>query len=316
MGRSADIKVGTLCNNNCRFCAQAMYRMYNKTTQEVIEDLEAAKNDGCDRVIFTGGEPTIRKDILNLVRYAKRLGFDVIQIQTNGRMFYYKKFCEQMIEAGANEFALALHGPTPEVHDFLTRAPGSFKQTVMGIKNLKSLGQKVIMNSVVTKPNYRFTPDTARLFVALKVDQFQFAFVHATGNAKVYFDSMMPRMSLAVPYLKKALQIGIDAGIPVMVEAVPFCLLKGYEKYVSDLYIPPSEVREYEHFFPKFEETRKQIKRKFPQCKQCKYDLICEGPWMEYPDRFGSDEFKPVPGRKIKSVEELFEEYENEKGRW
>ncbi len=294
MTKRADIKVGTLCNNNCRFCAQAMYRIYNKTLDRIKKDLEKARSDGCDEVVITGGEPTVRRDLFDIVRYAKKLGFDIIQIQTNGRMFYYKRFCEKLIDAGANEFGPAIHGHIPEVHDYLTRAPGSFKQTLTGIKNLKSLGQVVTTNTVIVKANYRFAPEIAQLLVDLKVDRFQLAFVHATGNANVYLESIMPVMSLAVPYLKRGMQIGNEAGIPCSVEAVPFCMMRGYEKNVSELYIPQTEVREYQNVFLHFEETRKTIKRKFPQCRKCKYNSICEGPWKEYPETFGDSEFKPV----------------------
>ncbi len=306
MGRRADIKVGTLCNNNCRFCAQAMYRIFNKPLDRIKSDLDKARSDGCDEVVLTGGEPTVRRDIFDIVKYARKIGFDYIQIQSNGRMFYYKRFCEKLIDAGANEFAPAVHGHIPEVHDYLTRAPGSFKQTITGIKNLKELGQQVVVNSVIVKTNYRFAPQMAKLFVDLHVDQFQFAFVHAVGNAMVYKESTLPLVSLALPYLKRGLQIALDAGITCMVEATPFCVMQGYEQQVSDFYVPPTEVREYDRVFAHYEETRKEIKRKFPQCKDCKYRLICEGPWKEYPETFGSSEFQPVYGKLIKSPDEIF----------
>ena len=37
-------------------------------------------------------------------------------------------------------------------------------------------------------------------------------------------------------------------------------------------------------------------KLKFPQCRNCKFDSSCEGPWKEYPEKLGSDEFKPIEG--------------------
>jgi hypothetical protein len=57
-----------------------------------------------------------------------------------------------------------------------------------------------------------------------------------------------------------------------------------------------------------WENTRKEYgKQKFPQCKECKYDLICEGPWKEYPEKHGNWEFKPVKGEKIKSQDEILD---------
>ena len=63
-----------------------------KTTEQIKEDLNKAR-ERCDSVVLVGGEPTIRKDIIEIVKYAKQLGFKKIQIQTNGRRFAYKNFC-------------------------------------------------------------------------------------------------------------------------------------------------------------------------------------------------------------------------------
>ena len=291
-----DIKVGFTCNNNCRFCVVAdMRHIGDQTTEKIKRDLELGRTNGAIEVVLTGGEPTIRPDIFEIVSHARNLGFRFIQIQTNGRMFYYKKFCEEIIKSGANVFSPALHGHKPEIHDYLTRSPGSFNQTVTGIKNLRELDQTLSTNSVITKQNYKFLPELARLFVDLKVDGFQFAFPHAVGNAYRNFDEIVPLKSAIMEYVRRALDIAIDSGVRVMVEAYPFCFMKNYEKYCSEFYIPPTEVRYPDSVTPDFERERKtKYKSKGPQCRECKYFSICEGPWREYPQIIGWDEFKPV----------------------
>lgn len=303
-----DIKTGFTCNNNCRFCVQAHKKKFgNRPTKDIKKDLEKARKTKCKGVVFTGGEPTIRDDIIELVSYAKTLGFERIQIQTNARMLSYKNFCRELINAGANEFSPAIHGHIADLHEYLTRSKGSFNQTVKAIKNLRALNQYIITNTVVVKPNYRYLPNLAKLLVKLKVDQFQFAFAHAVGNAYKYYEQMMPWVSLASPYIKKGLQIGIDNGTKVMAEAMPFCTMEGYEKYCSEFYIPRTEIRDINSFDPAFEKTRKeQGKIKFSQCKECKFDIICEGPWKEYPEKRGSDEFKPVLGKKIRDMKDIY----------
>jgi len=305
--KKTDIKTGFLCNNNCRFCVQAHKKRFgNRPKGDLKKDLFESKKNGCSGVVFTGGEFTIREDFLELVRYAKELGFQSIQIQTNARMLSYKDLCKRLIQAGANEFGPALHGHTEELHDYLTRAKGSFKQTVQAIKNLKELGQLVVMNTVVVKPNYEYLPEIAKFLVGLKVDQFQFAFVHAVGNAWDNYDEMIPDVSLAAPYIKKGLQIGLDNHVKVMAEAMPFCMMENYERYCSEFYIPKTEIRDVNSFDPNFEITRvTEGKMKFPQCKECKFDLVCEGPWREYPERKGSKEFVAVKGEKIKGMEDI-----------
>jgi MoaA/NifB/PqqE/SkfB family radical SAM enzyme len=294
--KRVDIKTGFLCNNNCLFCVQAHKKKYgNRTTKEIKTFLNNAKKNNCQGVVFTGGEVTIRDDLFEIVKYAKKLKFKRIQLQTNGRMLCIKSYCKDLINAGVNEFAPAVHGHNPELHDYLTRSKGSFKQTIKGIKNLRELNQDIITNTVIVKPNFRYLPQIAKMLVNLNVNQFQFAFMHAVGNAWDNYNQLMPWVSLAAPYIKKGLQIGIDNKIQVMAEAMPFCVMKGYEKCCSESYIPKTEIRDIDNFDPSYEKTRIiQGKIKFQQCKVCKYDNICEGPWKEYPEKKGNEEFKAV----------------------
>lgn len=293
--KKADIKVGFLCNNNCRFCVQADKRKYgNRSTNQIKRILEKA-SQSYQIAVFTGGEPTIREDIFDLVKYAQKLGFEIIQIQSNGRMFAYQDFCQKMIRAGANEFALAIHGHLPQLHDYLTNSQGSFEQTYLGIKNLKELKQRVITNSVITKPNYRHLPAIAELLISLRVDQYQFAFVHPSGNAAKNFDSVVPFKSLVEPYLKEGLRLGIKAGLEVMTEAIPSCLITGYENYLAENIMPEIKIFDFDSTIEDFEKFRRQEgKAKGPQCKKCRYFTQCEGPWKEYPAKFGWSEFKPI----------------------
>lgn len=291
-----DLKTGFLCNNDCHFCVQAHKKKFgNKTTQELKELLSQAAEEGYRSVVFTGGEVTIRPDVLDLVHYAASSGFDVIQIQSNGRRFEDIGFCREMIAAGANQFNPALHGHKPEIHDFLTQRNGAFMQTVKGIINLKKLGQRIITNSVITQKNCRYLPQLALLLVKLKVDQFQLAFVHAIGNAGKNFESVVPRKSLAAPYVKKALDIGVHFGVICMTEAIPYCFMSGYEQFVAEGRIPETKIFDLDCVVENFNDTRKDCcKTKADKCRLCKYFEQCEGPWKEYPEHFGWKEFVPV----------------------
>jgi len=294
-----DLKVGFQCNNRCLFCIQGdkRYGCPNKSDEEVRKILEKMKKNH-NGVVFTGGEPTVRPELIDWVRYAKKLGYKFIQIQSNGRMFSYKDYCKALIKAGANEFSPALHGSNAKIHDSLTQVPGSFKQTLQGIKNLRELDQYILTNSVITRMNYKDLPSLAKLLVNLKVDQYQFAFMHINqiiAHNKKLIDKIVPRYKEAVPYMKKGIDIGVKAGIRVMVEAVPYCFMEGYERYISEQYIPFTSVIDNNMELADYGVYRKtKGKAKGPQCKECKYYKICEGPWREYPEIFGWSEFKPV----------------------
>ncbi len=296
MGKRADIKVGFSCNSNCLFCCveQKLKKDNNRSTKEIKKILrKAIKN--CQQVVFTGGEVTIRKDIIELIVYAKSLGFQSIQIQTNGRLLVYKNFCSEMIEAGVDEFAISLHGYNEKIHDFLTSSPGSFNQTIAGIKNLKELNQKVMTNTVITTKNYKFLPQIAKLLVSLSVDQFQLAFVHIMGGAERNKNWIVPKKNQVMPYVKKAINIGIAAGKVVMTEAIPYCFMQGYENYIAEKVAPETKIFNYYQTIDNFSFVRLQeSKTKGPSCQKCKVNNICEGPWREYPEIFGWNEFKPI----------------------
>lgn len=292
-----DIKTGWLCNNMCRFCVQGNKRELfgNHSTEEVRKLLREARKDS-DSIVFTGGEVTIRKDLLELVSYAKSLGYRIIQIQTNGRMLAYRKACEDLIAAGANEFSPALHGHIESLHDYLTNSPGSFRQTVRAIKNLKELGQVVITNTVITRSNFRHLPEIANVLIGLGVDQYQFAFVHPLGRAAENFASVVPRMSLIEPYVKQGLMLGIQSGRRVMTEAIPYCFMEGFEYYVAERIIPRTKIFEGHVTIDDYTEHRlTEGKAKGPRCRECAFNRVCEGPWREYVEHFGWEEFVPRP---------------------
>ncbi len=290
-----DLKVGFDCNNKCHFCVQGKKRYkYPPKSLEELKNILEENRKNIDSVVFTGGEPTMHKNFLDLVRIAKDLDYKKIQIQTNGRMFSSMKFSEAVAEAGANEFSPGIHGPTPEIHDWLTQAPGAFKQAIRGVQNMKKLGVPVVVNSVLVRPNYRHLPQTARLMVALGVAQFQFAFVHALGTAAEQFQAMVPRKSLCEPYVKRGIDIGIHGGVNVMTEAIPYCFMEGYEQFVAERIIPRTRIIDAAVVVEDYTDYRwNEGKTKGPQCAECAYNDECEGPWKEYPEFFGWDEFKP-----------------------
>lgn len=294
-----DLKLGFACNNRCVFCVQGDKRERHapRPEAELAAYLEDARGKGAEAVVLTGGEPTVHKTLLAAARRARSLGYSTVQLQTNGRALFYERVCAELAEAGVTEFSPSLHGSRPEVHDFLTRAPGSWLQTAGGIRTLKRLGLRVLANSVVTRPNLRDLPDLARLLVALGVDQFQFAFVHLGGTAAENAAWLTPRKALAAPFIREGLAVGRAAGVPCFVEAFPFCLLGDDAAHASERAIPRTYVVDAVRVTEDYTVYRRdEGKSRGPRCPECRWWGACEGPWREYPERFGWEEFVPVPG--------------------
>ncbi|HAN04499.1 MAG TPA: hypothetical protein DCQ25_04445 [Elusimicrobia bacterium] len=299
-----DLKIGFACNNFCDFCAQGSKRALSgvKSLAGIKAALERAKKDGATGVVFTGGEPTLHPRLPAAVRLARKLGYTSVQVQTNGRRFAYYDYCLELKEAGVTEVSPSLHGSTPEIHEGLTHAAGGFAEVARGILNCRKAGFYVLTNSVVTAKNYKDLPALARLLVHLKVDQFQFAFVHLVGTAWENRAWLTPRKTDALPYIRKALDVGRAAGLPCYTEAIPFCLMKGYEDCVAERVIPEGPVSDADLYIESYGDYRRgEGKAKRAECRACAWFKICEGPWREYTDLYGWDEFKPVAPKTRKA---------------
>jgi MoaA/NifB/PqqE/SkfB family radical SAM enzyme len=303
---------GYTCNNFCRFCyvADKRFSLKDKTSEQIKRDLEIGREHGATYVDFIGGEATIRKDILELISYAEKLGFKKIKVTTNGRMFVYKDFAKKIVDNGLNGVIFSIHGHTAELHDFQTRSPGSFKEAVQGIKNLQKLGIYCETNTTISKLNYKFLPDMEKFFISLGVNNSEFVFCDPHGNACQDFEQIVPYYSEVQNYVHEALRIGIQNKVRyIMVNYIPFCFMQGFEKHIGEVFVTSNMV--IEHRGVNFTDLdskitrRKEARLKGPQCKKCKYYLVCEGIWKEYTIRRGFSELKPIPGEQIKDIKSL-----------
>src|SRR5262249_48953720 len=69
---------------------------------------------------------------------------------------------------------------------------------------------------------------------------------------------------------------------------------------IAELHIPPTEIVYDGFVVPDYKHDRMERgKTRFEQCATCRYEPMCEGPWREYPEQLGSDEFQPVAGPRV-----------------
>ena len=106
-----------------------------RSLAEVRSDLRAARQAGARWVILTGGEPTLRKDLLHLVRLARSAGLGV-GLATNGRTLIYPRLRQALISAGVGHFRVSLHAATAAIHDEMVGVPGAFAQTLAALRAL------------------------------------------------------------------------------------------------------------------------------------------------------------------------------------
>jgi len=287
-----DVLCGYTCNNNCLFCFIKGRKTADGTTSQIKKILNNLRAEGFSEVIFNGGESTIRRDFIELVGYASELGFPKVNVSSNGRMFCYKDFARKAAEAGLTNAIISMHGSNAKTHDMLTRVPGSFKQTMKGMDNLIGVGVKTMSNTTIAKQNYAELPQIVRLLSDLDLIWREFIFVHPGGAALQNFESVVPTLTEIAPSLRKAFDP--KRGFTNLgVESVPYCFMKGCEKFVV---IQKMEARLVGMDFQIADvnkSRREEAKIKSPGCSRCKYNDKCEGVWRAYAERYGLGELRP-----------------------
>ncbi len=298
------IALGYRCNNNCRFCyaAEKRDRFKAMSTEQVKAFLERGRERNSTFVDFLGGEPTIRKDIIELVKFAKDLGYKTISFTTNGRMFSNKEFAKKITDAGLNSVVFSIHGHNAELHDYLVRVNGAFAQLTEGMKNFRKFAPKayVCTNTVMLKQNLSFLPLIAENSARLGANGMEFIFPHPQGNALKHFDELVPRLTDLIEVIHETVDVGTRNGIKhCVMRYVPMCYMLGCLNNLSE-FIARDVLKE-EHIGPDFENldvenSRRELARvKGPQCAGCKYFNICEGIFKEYAVKRGFEELIPVP---------------------
>ncbi|MBQ7502056.1 radical SAM protein [bacterium] len=309
-----DLKVGYSCNDACIHCVVDDFRdslkekhlKQDKSLAEITEEMTAARCRG-DLLVVTGGEPTIRPDFWEILTCAKELGYRIM-LQSNGRAFSKYEFAEKLKDfRSIISFCIALHGHTAEIHDTVTQRPGSFAETVQGLKNIHSLGFVFGNKIVISKYNYAILPQLCEKLAELHSSRADIAYPHAVGRAGKFWEKVVPAYSDIAPFVARAVKVLENAGISIGLETFPFCMAEGGEQYIGELQQQMQTYAEINQYgsdagIENWSKLRLSIKRKFPRCRGCRFNLLCEGPWSEYALKCGGEEFKPVYGERCGDV--------------
>lgn len=142
------------CNLKCRHCYEnAGTRARDElTTQEVKRGIDVLADAGVLILAFSGGEPTLRPDILELIKHCANKGM-YPAIATNAMAFAQRKKVQEFKKAGLQFVQISLDGANPETHDSFRGVPGAFDKTVQGIKNCVAEGLFVEVATTATKHN-------------------------------------------------------------------------------------------------------------------------------------------------------------------
>lgn len=229
------IVTGLKCNIKCIFC---YYRNHlkapNRPFREIISDIVYAKRNGISEVDFSGGEPTIHPDLPMLISEAKSLGMKNICIITNGLRAADLTYLKILKKAGLDEILFSVHGPNEKIHDEITETKGSFSKILEALSNAASENLKIRINTVVNRLNYNYLDAIGTLVLKFRPIQVNFITINDWCFAKHLVDRLMLRYSEMAPKLKSVCNMLEKQVLAVNVRYIPFCFMKGYERFVCN----------------------------------------------------------------------------------
>ena len=192
-----DMALTFRCQNNCIHCyAGGPHETPELTTLQWKEAIDHLSDIGVFILTFTGGEPTLRADLPELLLYAQSKGI-VTGLITNGRNLKDKAYVEALEKAGLDFVQATLESHKPEVHDLMTGASGSWKETVTGIRNVVNSKIYVSTNTTLSKHNAATFLDTIDFIKGLGVNAFGCNSLIYSGKA----DSVSQDFALTIPEL-------------------------------------------------------------------------------------------------------------------
>jgi len=167
-----DLALTFRCQNDCVHCyAGGPHEIPELNTQQWKNVIDKLSEIGVFIVTFTGGEPTLREDLPELLLYAQSKGM-VTGLISNGRRLKDKAYVDVLEKASLDFVQITLESHKPEIHDSITGATGSWKETVAGIRNATQSQIYVSTNTTLSKHNSADFLTTIDFIKSLEVDAF------------------------------------------------------------------------------------------------------------------------------------------------
>lgn len=283
------------CNQDCFYCCRDVNGK-EKSLQDIKEDL--LKLDSVDQGIVTGGEPTLKKELPEIIRLTKKF-IKHVHVQTNGINFNNREYCKTIVDSGMDSVLVAL--PTFSPHKFMKIANTKdfLEEKLNGLKYLaRFYNLKTGVVFVPNKINYKEFPDYVKKIANISRDIYIQMSYPVDYNKEIEAKKKeMVKYSELSPFLKKGASICKQKNMELRIDGVPLCFLPSLKNInVSDL-----RTRKYdfvEDFIDKERERydsdnyRGKEHMKTEECKYCQWSGYCKGIYKHYANVFGIEEIK------------------------
>ncbi len=190
-----DLAITYRCNNACSHCYNARPRNFPEMdTQSWKTILDIIWNLRIPHVVFTGGEPTLRDDLPELVAYAESKGL-ITGLNTNARRLSDQTYLNDLIKAGLDHVQITLESHDASIHDQMVCARGAWQDTVNGIRNVVRSSIYMMTNTTLLSHNSSSLGDTLEFLATEGVPTVGLNALIYSGRGKSV-DSGLPETAL------------------------------------------------------------------------------------------------------------------------
>ena len=282
------------CNLACDYCTiTSAMRTRALAPRDVVRALRDGRAEGYDRVSFTGGEPTLRGDLIGLVREARDLGYADVKVQSNGLVFAQAANVTRLVDAGLTTVHVSIHTHDAKAYDALVRRDGAHALMVAGLRNLVASGVALAADVIVKTDTAPRLVDAIAWLDELGVPAADLWFVSLTDGNRANVASM-PRLTEALPAMRAALHAGRARGLRMRSLHVPRCLLGADADFAFDPGAEPVKVVTPDATF-ELRQSKLTGQLHVAGCDGCRYRAGCPGIRADYLARYGGAEFVAVP---------------------
>jgi radical SAM protein with 4Fe4S-binding SPASM domain len=201
-----DLALTFRCQNDCVHCyAGGPHETPELTTVQWKQVINKLSDIGVFILTFTGGEPTLREDLPELLLYAQNKGM-VTGLITNGRNLKDKAYVNVLEKSGLDFVQITLESHKPEAHDKMTGAKGSWVETVAAIRNAAQSQIYVSTNTTLSKHNAEDFLTTVDFIKSLEVDAFgcnSLIYSGRANDASQEFALTVEKLKTLLPKIKE-----------------------------------------------------------------------------------------------------------------
>lgn len=172
---------------HCRACAIESRSPFELTTEDGFRLLDEIRSFGDPLMVFTGGDPLKRPDLVPLLQRSVRLGLRTT-VTPSATPLLTESAIEGFKECGVARMAISLDGPDAGSHDGFRRVDGSFARTIFALEHARKIGLPTQVNTTVTRHNVGRLDEIAQLVQRSGARLWSMFFLVATGRASASQD--------------------------------------------------------------------------------------------------------------------------------